>query len=77
MTGSPLRGGRGGELGGGAGGSTAKTLKSTTAGRIALTSNANSMHVMPAKAKPGAATVMPVAMLARCGTESDKPGSRM
>ncbi len=56
--------------GGGAGGSTAKPLKSNTAGRIAVTSNANNVHIMLAKSKPGTAIVTPMAMLAKCGTGS-------
>ena len=46
-------------------------------GAKAVTSNADNEHIMLAKSKPGAAAVMPVAMLARCGIESNKPGSRV
>ena len=48
----------------GAGGSTAKIPKSTTAGRIAVTSNADRLHSMLAKSKPGTDIVTPIAMLA-------------
>ena len=61
----------------GAGGSIADALKSTTAGCIAVISNANNVHTMSANLKSGTAAVMPMALLARRGTGSKQPGFRM